>query len=79
MPTISLCSEYVGAGGVPCSPNAPNVCTGRNPFCAAEEGGGAFKCCSDIVQDSMEVDNLRPEEVKPGTLVYPKCVDPLQS
>uniref|UniRef100_A0A0N5ADM5 IgGFc-binding protein-like n=1 Tax=Syphacia muris TaxID=451379 RepID=A0A0N5ADM5_9BILA len=65
VPTISLCSEYIGAGGVPCSPNAPNVCTGRNPFCAAEDGSGEFKCCSDIVQDSTEIDKLRPEEIKP--------------
>ena len=68
MPTISLCSEYVGAGGVPCSPNAPNVCTGRNPFCAAEDGGNGFKCCSDIVQDTPELEKLRSDEIKPSKL-----------
>ncbi|XGW32795.1 hypothetical protein V3C99_017368 [Haemonchus contortus] len=50
--------------GVTCTPNNPYTCTGRNPFCAATSGN-TFKCCSDRIQDSAEIDKLDEEHVKP--------------
>ncbi|EPB80862.1 hypothetical protein ANCCEY_00064 [Ancylostoma ceylanicum] len=50
--------------GVPCTPNNPTTCTGRNPFCASSSGG-TFKCCSDRIQDSAEIEKLDQEHVKP--------------
>ncbi|XGW32796.1 hypothetical protein V3C99_017368 [Haemonchus contortus] len=64
VPTLSQCLDYKEGTGVTCTPNNPYTCTGRNPFCAATSGN-TFKCCSDRIQDSAEIDKLDEEHVKP--------------
>uniref|UniRef100_A0A7E4VBQ3 Uncharacterized protein n=1 Tax=Panagrellus redivivus TaxID=6233 RepID=A0A7E4VBQ3_PANRE len=65
VPTLQTCGDMESGGGVPCQPNVISSCTGRNPFCAQIEDSNAFKCCSDIVQDSNEIAHLTPEQIKP--------------
>ncbi|CCD68218.1 uncharacterized protein CELE_F38B6.2 [Caenorhabditis elegans] len=64
VPSINQCSDYTTGNGVACKPNNPFTCTGRNPFCATA-GDRAFKCCSDIIQDSTEVKMLNSSQIKP--------------
>lgn len=68
MPMLSACGDYEEGGGVPCQPNAASSCTGRNPFCAQMDDKSSFKCCSDRVQDSSEITNLKPEHTKPSRI-----------
>ncbi|KAE9555061.1 hypothetical protein FO519_001722 [Halicephalobus sp. NKZ332] len=65
VPTLAACGEMEEGGGIPCKPDGISVCTGRNPFCAQMEDRSTFKCCSDIVQDSTDVEMLQPEQIKP--------------
>lgn len=65
VPTLAACGEIEEGGGVSCQPNVISSCTGRNPFCAQMEDRSTFKCCSDIVQDSTEIDILQPDQIKP--------------
>ncbi|CAD6185327.1 unnamed protein product [Caenorhabditis auriculariae] len=73
VPSITQCNDYTAGNGVPCTPNNPFTCTGRNPFCATA-GDRQFKCCSDIIQDSIEIEKLTPEQIKPicpaGAIAY---------
>uniref|UniRef100_A0AC35U240 CUB domain-containing protein n=1 Tax=Rhabditophanes sp. KR3021 TaxID=114890 RepID=A0AC35U240_9BILA len=62
---LSQCTDYEEGGGVPCSPNNPTTCTGRNPFCAQTEDKANFKCCSDVIQDSIEMPHLHQDQIKP--------------
>uniref|UniRef100_A0A0N5BVI7 DUF4776 domain-containing protein n=1 Tax=Strongyloides papillosus TaxID=174720 RepID=A0A0N5BVI7_STREA len=62
---LSQCSNYEENRGVPCSPSNPTTCTGRNPFCARMEDKTTYKCCSDTIQDSIEIPFLSPESIKP--------------
>uniref|UniRef100_A0A8R1HPP7 WAP domain-containing protein n=1 Tax=Caenorhabditis japonica TaxID=281687 RepID=A0A8R1HPP7_CAEJA len=64
VPSINQCSGYTSGLGIACSPSNPFTCTGRNPFCATA-GDRVFKCCSDRIQDSMEVSHLNSTEIKP--------------
>ncbi|CAI5453865.1 unnamed protein product [Caenorhabditis angaria] len=65
VPSINQCTEYTTGNGIPCKPNNPFTCTGRNPFCAKSQDTNVFKCCSDIIQDSSEMGNLTESQVKP--------------
>ncbi|CAJ0584656.1 unnamed protein product, partial [Mesorhabditis spiculigera] len=64
VPALSQCSNYEDGSGITCSEKNPFTCTGRNPFCASV-GNKEFRCCSDMIQDSTEQLNLKPEEIKP--------------
>ena len=54
--------------GVPCTPNNPTICTGRNPFCS-QGSDRSFKCCSDVIQakwtssfsENIELYRIRPK------------------
>lgn len=54
--------------GVPCTPNNPTICTGRNPFCS-QDSDRSFKCCSDVIQarwtssffENIELYRIRPK------------------
>ena len=65
IPTLASCGDMDQDGGVPCQPNSPMSCTGRNPFCAQLEDKSSFKCCSDIPQDSSDITTLPAEQIKP--------------
>uniref|UniRef100_A0AC35U2I1 Uncharacterized protein n=1 Tax=Rhabditophanes sp. KR3021 TaxID=114890 RepID=A0AC35U2I1_9BILA len=47
--SFAKCSEYEESG-IPCSPEDPIECTGRNPVCILSKNG-TYRCCSDLSQD----------------------------
>uniref|UniRef100_A0A914QGE2 Uncharacterized protein n=1 Tax=Panagrolaimus davidi TaxID=227884 RepID=A0A914QGE2_9BILA len=65
IPTLASCGDMEQDGGVPCKPNVITSCTGRNPLCAQMEDKSSFKCCSDIPQDSSDIETLQAEQIKP--------------
>uniref|UniRef100_A0A914Z503 Uncharacterized protein n=1 Tax=Panagrolaimus superbus TaxID=310955 RepID=A0A914Z503_9BILA len=65
IPTLASCGDMEQDGGVPCQPNMITSCTGRNPLCAQMEDKSSFKCCSDIPQDSSDIETLQADQIKP--------------